>query len=117
MKKVDLSSLNNQRRKKGRKAQHNPEAIAEISTLNHGEGWIYAEADMNSEAFSAEMKKALPIIKKNTPDNDEAVAVFENRWISRYRQRAVSLWKSAGLPADEFDFAVLNDGKIIVGRK
>lgn len=115
-KKIDLGSLKSDRRKKGRIAKHDPKFLAELSSLEHGEGIPFVEAKVGSDEYKAEMAKALPAITKANPDGN-AEATFENRWLSRYRQRAQSMWNSAGLPKDEFDFVILNDGNIFIGRK
>jgi transposase-like protein len=116
-KRVDLSALSANRRKRGRVANHDPKMVAEIQSLKNGEALNYAEANTNSEAFAKELAQELPKITKVTGDETESVAVFQNRWLSRYRQRARSLWEFAGLPADEFDFVVLSNGEIFIGRK
>lgn len=116
-KKVDLATLSQSRRKKGRVAKHDLKLLAEIRSLANGEALVYAEANTNSEAFRQEMSLALPAITKVTGDENESVTVFQNRWLSRYRQRARAMWETAGLPGDEFDFVVMNDGNIYIGRK
>lgn len=116
-KKVDLSALSANRRKRGRTANHDPKLIADISALSHGEGLSYTEASMTSEAFLQEMALEIPKINKTTGDENESIAVFQNRWLSRYRQRARAMWDTVGFPADEFDFVVLNTGEIYIGRK
>lgn len=118
-KRVDLSALSASRRKKGRVAKHDPKLLAEIQSLRNGEALNYAEANTNSEAYKQELATALPAITKQTGDEAESLAVFQNRWLSRYRQRARAMWDTAGLPGDEFDFVVMSDGtgNIWIGRK
>jgi hypothetical protein len=116
-KKVDLAALSAGRRKRGRVANHDPKLLAEITSLGHGEGLPYTEASMTTDAFQRELAQELPKITKVTGDESESVAVFANRWLSRYRQRARAMWDAVGLPSDEFDFVVLNTGEVYIGRK
>lgn len=116
MTKINLSSLKGDRRKKGRVAQIDPKLLEAIKTLDHDEAIAYVEANVGSAEYKAEMTKAVPSIKKSNPEAN-AEAVFENRWLSRYRQRAKAVWDNAGMPHDEFDFIIMADGKIYVGRK
>jgi hypothetical protein len=116
MTKINLSTLKGERRKKGRVSKPDPELLANVTTLEHGEAILYVEADLNSDAYKQEMTKATPAIKKSNPDSDPQ-AIFQNRWLSRYRQRAKAVWDTAGMPHDEFDFVILNDGRILIGRK
>ena len=116
-KRVDLSALSANRRKRGRVAKHDPKLLADIQSLQNGEALNYAEANTNSEAYKQELAQELPKITKATGDENESISVFQNRWLSRYRQRARSLWDVAGLPADEFDFVVMANGEIWIGRK
>lgn len=117
-KKVNLASLRDTRRKKGRVATADPALIASIQSLGHEEGILFDEATVGSEAYKKEEAQALPgIIRDKKCDEDTARTVFENRWLSRYRQRAQSAWKLAGMPEDELDFVILNDGKVAIGRK
>jgi hypothetical protein len=113
---IDLSSVRAERRKKGRVAKHDPQFIADLLTLEHGEGMPYHEAYLDNDEYQKEFAKAKAGIAKANPDADPE-SVFQNRWLSRYRQRAQSAWNSAGLPKDEFDFVILNDGRVIIGRK
>jgi hypothetical protein len=88
-----------------------------ISELNHGEGIAYPEAQLYSDEYVAEFTKALPSLSKKFESKAECESVFENRWISRYRQRARSMWEASNLPDDEFDFAIFENGEIYIGRK
>jgi hypothetical protein len=116
--KVNLASLRGERRKKGRVATADPALIANIQALDHQEALTYDEAFLTSSTYKAEEKKALAVIMREKQcDENEARAVFENRWISRYRQRAQSAWSLAGMPDKEMDFVILNDGRILIGRK
>jgi hypothetical protein len=117
-KKVDLSSLRANRRKRGRTSEVSSELLEAIAGLNSGEGWQYEEATLYTPTYKKEESVALPIIMREKDcDKDEAQAIFENRWISRYRQRAVAGWKLAELPDKEYEFVVMNDGRVFVGRK
>lgn len=115
--KVDLNSLRGNRRKRGRTPSHDKEILEMISGLNHGEGIAYTEATLYSDEYTAEFAKALPVLSKKFGTEQECEAVFENRWLSRYRQRARSMWETANLPDDEFDFAIFENGEIYIGRK
>lgn len=116
--KVNLANLNAQRRKKGRKAQVDQEMIDAVKQLDHQEALEWLEADTNSKAYKDEQAKALPaIVRDRKCDEDTAKAVFENRWLSRYRQRAQATWKLAGMPEGELDFVIDESGKVYVGRK
>lgn len=117
-KKVDLSSLRADRRKRGRTATADPKLVAELAALAHGEGLPYEEATCYTQAYLTEQQSALPIIiREKKCDEQEAQAVFQNRWLSRYRQRAQAAWNLSGQPEKEMDFVVMNDGTIYIGRK
>lgn len=117
-KKVDLSSLRADRRKKGRTATADPNLVALLATLEHGTATQYEEATRFTETYLVEQKSALPlIVREKKVDEVEAQSIFENRWISRYRQRAQAAWNLAGQPEKEMDFVVMNDGTIYIGRK
>jgi hypothetical protein len=117
-KRVDLSSLRADRRKRGRTATSDPKLVAELAALSHGEGLPYTEANCFGEAYLSEQATALPIIMRDKKcDEQEAQAVFQNRWLSRYRQRAQAAWALSSQPDKEMDFVVLNDGTVYIGRK
>lgn len=116
--KVNLSQLTAKRRKKGRKAQVNPDLIEAVKTLAHEEAIEWSEANTTSSTYKAEEKTALASIMRDRKcDEDTARSVFENRWLSRYRQRAQATWKMAGLPDGEMDFIIDESGKVYIGRK
>lgn len=117
-KKVDLSSLRANRRKRGRTSEVSSELLTAIAGLNSGEGWQYEEATLYTAEYQQEEAVSLPIImREKSCSQEEAQAVFENRWISRYRQRAVAGWKLADMPEKECEFVVMQDGRVFVGRK
>lgn len=116
--KVDLASLRANQRKRGRTSQVDPNMLEAIATLASGEGWLYEEATLYSDTYKREQANAVGAIQREKKcDQQEAEAVFENRWISRFRQRATSAWETAGLPSEAFAFVVMNDGRIFVGHK
>lgn len=117
-KRVDLSTLKANRRKRGRTSEIDQALVDEMVTLEAGNAFAYDEANLYSDDYKSEAGTAVPIImREKSCDKSEAESVFENRWISRFRQRAVAGWKQAGLDTHEMDFVVLNDGRVFIGRK
>lgn len=116
--KVDLASLRANQRKRGRTSQVDQSLVDSMLALEEGEGFEYAEASMKSDQFRTELTNALPAIQREKKVKaDEATSIFENRWISRFRQRAQAGWELAGLPEGGMEFVVMKDGRIFVGRK
>lgn len=115
---VDLSTLKANRRKRGRTSEIDQALVDEMVSLEAGDAFPYPEATLYSDEYKSEAGSAIPIIMRDKScDKSEAEAVFENRWISRFRQRATAGWKQAGLDTHEMDFVVLNDGRVFIGRK